>query len=158
MCWVRIWTEIATGKTDFGNQKTSHCIVGSRLWSMIEWWISNACYPNEGSGRWIYCQVWCVVVSDVCRVCRRFWRLNVQWAGKANIYVGLEGLFWSGDIVLAKIQQGNYLLGIIQALWFVDWTLKFIIKTTTSMLCSHISLMYHCSNSCTLRWSHWVSI
>jgi len=35
--------------TDFGNQKALHYILGSQRWSMIEWWISNACYSNQAS-------------------------------------------------------------------------------------------------------------
>jgi len=36
--------------TDFGNQMASQYILGSQWWSMIEWWISNACYSKQASG------------------------------------------------------------------------------------------------------------
>jgi hypothetical protein len=47
---VGIWIVLPSGTTDFGNQKASHYIVGSQLWSMIEWCISNACYSKQASG------------------------------------------------------------------------------------------------------------
>jgi len=49
-CRVGIWIVWASATTDFGNQKESHYIVGSQWWSMIECWISNACYSNQMSG------------------------------------------------------------------------------------------------------------
>jgi len=49
-CRVGIWSESASATTDFGNQKASHCTPGSQRWSMIELWISNACYSKQASG------------------------------------------------------------------------------------------------------------
>jgi len=36
--------------TEISNQKASDYILGSQLWSMIEWWVSNACYSEQASG------------------------------------------------------------------------------------------------------------
>jgi len=47
---VGIWIVLASGMTDSGNQQTSHYILGSQLCSMIQWWISNACYSKQASG------------------------------------------------------------------------------------------------------------
>jgi len=47
---VSIWIVVASGTTDFGNQKVSHYTLGSQRWSMIEWWISNAHYYKQATG------------------------------------------------------------------------------------------------------------
>jgi len=49
-CTVGIWNVPASATTDFGYQKASHYILGSQRLSMIEWWISNACYFKQASG------------------------------------------------------------------------------------------------------------
>jgi len=36
--------------TNFGNQNASHYISGFQWWSMVEWWILNACYCTQASG------------------------------------------------------------------------------------------------------------
>jgi len=48
-CRVGIWIVSATATTNFSNQKASHDISGSGWWSMIEWWITNACYSKQAS-------------------------------------------------------------------------------------------------------------
>jgi hypothetical protein len=35
---------------DFGNQKSSHYPLGEQQCSIIEWWMSNACYSTKASG------------------------------------------------------------------------------------------------------------
>jgi hypothetical protein len=40
----------------------------------------------------IYFQWWCDTVAELSMESCKFWRFLVRWAGKANIYVGLEGL------------------------------------------------------------------
>jgi len=157
-CRVCIWLELASAIADFGNQKASHYIVGSQRWSMIGWWILNACYSNQALG----------VLNISSRVMRCGTRGEecvskvleiVGKVGRQGKYIyGLGGFSWSGDIILAAIQLGNNLLSIISAPWFVDWTLKFILKTTKSTLCSHISLHCLCSSHCTPRWCRWVGI
>jgi len=49
-CRVSIWIVLASATTDSGNQKASHYILSSQRWSMIEWWILNACYSKQASG------------------------------------------------------------------------------------------------------------
>jgi len=41
--WVRIWIELSSATTDFWNQQASYYIQSSQQWSIIKWWISNAC-------------------------------------------------------------------------------------------------------------------
>jgi len=48
-CTVCIWNALASGRTDFGNLKTSQYIVVSQSWSMIKCWISNAHYSKQAS-------------------------------------------------------------------------------------------------------------
>ena len=68
---------------------------------------------NKRRQWWISRQGWCYALAEVRRLCQWFWRLNERWAGNRNIYVCLEGLSWSGDIICAAIQLGNKLLSII---------------------------------------------
>jgi len=75
--------------TDFGNQKASHYILGSQQWSMIEWWISNACYSKQASG----------VLNILSRVMRRGSR-------------GEEGVSKVLEIVSKVGWQGEYLYGL----------------------------------------------
>jgi len=49
-CRVGIWIVSASATTDFCNQKASHYILHSEWCSMIEWWISNACYSKQAWG------------------------------------------------------------------------------------------------------------
>ena len=49
-CRVGIWTLLAYLTTDFSNQKTSHDIVGSQWWSMVQWWIPESPYSKLVSG------------------------------------------------------------------------------------------------------------
>jgi len=49
-CRVGIWVVLSTATTDFSNQMESHYILGSQRWSMIEWWILNACYSKQVLG------------------------------------------------------------------------------------------------------------
>jgi len=110
---VGIWIVLASAMTDFGKQKASHYISGSQRWSMIEWWISNACYSKAASG----------VLNISSRVMRCGSRGEegvsnvleiVSKEGRQGEYIyGLGGISWSGDIILAAIQQGGDLLSII---------------------------------------------
>jgi len=157
-CTVGISIVLASVTTNFGNQKASNYISGSQWWSMIEWWILNACYSKQASG----------VLNISSRVMRYGSRgekgvskvmeivSKVDRQGKYKY--GLGGFSWSGDIILAAIQLGGNLLGIILAPWFIEWTLQFITKTTKSMLCSHISLVCPCSSYCTPRWCRWLGM
>jgi len=112
-CRVGIWIVLASAMTDFGNQNASHYIVGSQRWSMIEWWISNACYSKQASGvlnissRVMPCgSRGEEVVSKVLEI--------ISQVGRQGKYIyGLGGFSWSGDIILAAIQLGGNLLSII---------------------------------------------
>jgi len=102
-CSVGIWTVLESATTDFGNQKASHYIVDSQQWSMIEWWITNACYSKPASEVYnILSRVmWCGSRGgeDVSKVLEIVSKVGRQ--GK-HIY-GLGGFSWSGDIILAAI-------------------------------------------------------
>jgi len=157
-CGVGIWIVSASATTDFGNKKASNYILGSQQWSMIDWWISSACYSNQVLG----------VLNISSRVMQCGSRAEegvskvqeiVSEVGRQGNYIyAIGGFSWSSDIILAAIQLGNNFLSIIQAPWFVDWTLMFITKTTQSMLCSHIQLVCLCSSPWTPRCRRWVGI
>jgi hypothetical protein len=49
-CRVDSWIVLASGTTNCGNHKASHCIWGFGWCSMMEWWISKAWYSKHGSG------------------------------------------------------------------------------------------------------------
>jgi len=112
-CRVRIRIVLASTMTDFGNQKASHYLSGSPRWSMIEWWISNACHSQQPSG----------VLKISSRVTRCGSRGEegvskvleiVTKVGRQGEYIyGLGGFSWSCDIILAAIQLGGNLLSII---------------------------------------------
>jgi len=123
---------------------------------MIEWWISNACYSKEASG---VLNIWSRVMQCSSRGEEGASKVLeiVSEVGRQGEYIHrLGGYSWSGDIILDAIQLEGNLLSIIYGPWFVDWTLKFISKTTNSLLCSHISLVGPCSSSCPPRWRRWV--
>jgi len=151
-CRVGIWIVLASATTHFSNQKPSNYILGSQWWSIIEWWISIACYSKQASGM-------LNILSRVTR-CGSSGEDGVSnileyvsKVGRQGEYnVGLEGLSWSGGIILAAIQLGNNLLWIIQVHWFVNCTLKLITNTSNSMLCSHIWLVCPFPSPCTQRW------
>ena len=148
-CRASIWIVLASVTTDFGNHWALHYILCSHRWSMIEWWTSNALYSKlvlgvlNQSSRVMQCSSRGEEgVSKVLEIASK--------VGRQGEYIyGLRGFSWSGDIILATIKLGNNFLSIIKVHWFVDWTLRFITKTTKSMLCSQISLMCPCSSSCT---------
>jgi len=86
---VSIWIVLASAVTDYGNQKASHYILGSQWWSMIEWWISNACHCKQESG--------------VLNISSR-----VRWCGSS----GEKGLTKIVDIVSMVCRQGEYGCGL----------------------------------------------
>jgi len=106
-CRVGIWIVLASVMTDFANQKALHHVLGSQRWSMIEWWISNACYHNAGLG--VLNKSSSVIqcgsrgeegVSNILEI--------VSKAGMQGEYIyGLEGFSWSSNIIMAAIQLGN---------------------------------------------------
>jgi len=110
---VGIWIVLASATTDFGNQKASHYILGSQQWSMIGWWMSNACYSKQASGvlnissRVMGCGSRGEEgVSKVLEI--------VSKVGRQGEYIyGLGGFSWSGNIILAAIPLGGNLLSII---------------------------------------------
>jgi len=110
---VGFWIVLASATTSFDNQKASHYILDSQMWSTIEWWISNACYSKQVSGslnissRVMQCgssgkEGMSKVLEIVGKVSRQ--GEYIYWLG---------GFSWSGDIILAAIQLGGYLLSII---------------------------------------------
>jgi len=111
-CTVGIRIVLSSAMTNFGNQNASHYILGSQLWSISEWWISNTCYSEQVSGVLNISSrvMWCGstgeegesnVLESVSRVGMQ--REYIDWLG---------GLSWSGDTVLAAIPLGINLLSI----------------------------------------------
>ena len=88
-CRVCIWIVLASATTDFGNQKASHYILGSQWWSMMELWISNACYTKQ--------------VSEVFNIL-----LMVMHCGSR----GEEGVSKVLEIVRKAGRQGEYIYGL----------------------------------------------
>jgi hypothetical protein len=99
--------------TDLGNQKASQYIIGSHQLSMIDWWISNACYSKQVSGvlnlssRVMRCsnrgeESVSKVLEIVSKVSRQ--GENIYWLG---------GFSSSGNIILTAIKLGGNLLSII---------------------------------------------
>jgi len=86
---VSIWIVLAFATTDFGNQKASHYILGSRWWSMIQWCIRNACYSKQASG--------------VLNISSRVTRCGIR--GEESLSKILE--------ILSKVgRQGEYIYGL----------------------------------------------
>jgi len=110
---VSIWIVLASATTDFGNQKASPYILGSQRWSIIEWWILNACYSKQASG--------VLNISSSMMRCGSSGEEGVSkvlesvtQVGRQVEYIyGLGGFSWSGDIILAAIQLGGNWLSII---------------------------------------------
>jgi len=110
---VGIQIVLAAATTGFGNYRASHYILGSQLWSVIEWSISHACWSKQASGVLNISssamqygskgeEGVSMVLEIVCRV------------GRQGEYIyGLGGVSWSGDIILAAFQIGGNLLSII---------------------------------------------
>jgi len=112
-CTVGIGIVLASGTADFGNQKASHYILVLNCGECFSCRYQMVVTPNLNRECSIYRQRWCGVVVEVRWVCWKVSRFSVRWAGKANIYMGLKGFSWSGDIILAAIQLGNMLLSNI---------------------------------------------
>jgi hypothetical protein len=88
-CRIGISIVPVSGTTDFGNQKASHYILGFQWWSMIHWWITNACYSKQGSGE-----------------------LNISSRVLQNGSSGVEGVSKVLEIVRNVGRPGVYLCGL----------------------------------------------
>jgi len=104
---VGIWIVLASAMPDFGNLQASHWILVSQLWSMIEWWMSSACYSQQASG----------VLNILSRVMRcgswgeeglsKVLEIVIKVGMQGDYIYGLGGFSWSGDIIFAANLLGN---------------------------------------------------